>query len=224
MKKIHVLVLILMTVSVCYGQVNDVALSENNSASNTEKPFATYNSELAFEFKSVYNINFNDIKFAQALDDIELKEGPFSNSATLNVTIPKGEYLDVYKLLPVENVWAINYNGNLGFIPFLSIMQVAEKKTKADFAVFDVSPKLKNIDLVYPKEAEVNGIEGEVIMLIHITKDGVVDAAEISEGVEGLNEAALRAIKSASFKPAKYEKEKVDVWIYYPINYSLMNE
>lgn len=224
MKKIYVLLALLMIISFGYAQVNDVALSEEmNPNPENQDAVEAFDAEKTNRFIANYGIIFNNVKFAKALDDIELKEGPFANSEKLGVIVKKGDYLDLYKLLPAENVWAINYQGIWGFVPVLKVMQVTEKKEKTDFTPFDVSPKLKRINLVYPADAERNGIEGRVLMQIHITKEGKVDSAEVVKGVEGLNDAAVKAIMGAKFKPAKFEGEDVDVWINYPIDYFLGN-
>jgi len=79
----------------------------------------------------------------------------------------------------------------------------------------DVKPKvLARPPLEYPAEAAKNGIKGYVIINILIAKDGSVELAKIleSEPSDIFDNAALNAVRSWRFSPAKYKQKPVKMW------------
>lgn len=78
---------------------------------------------------------------------------------------------------------------------------------------------MKNV--VYPKEAKVNNIQGKVLVEAFIDENGSVVKANIKEGVEGLNNAAQTAVKKTKFSPAKVEGKAVKSKIIIPIMFKL---
>lgn len=79
----------------------------------------------------------------------------------------------------------------------------------------DVKPKvLARPPLEYPSEAAKNGIKGYVIINILIAKDGSVELAKVleSEPSEVFDTAALNAVRSWRFSPAKYKQKPVKIW------------
>jgi len=101
--------------------------------------------------------------------------------------------------------------------------------SKVKFIPYDTPPKpiggkkaiLENI--VYPKKAEEEKIEGTVVIQAFVNEHGVVSDWEIFQGIPntGLNEAAIDAIKKTKFKPATKDKKPVGVWIAVPVNFKL---
>jgi TonB family protein len=87
-------------------------------------------------------------------------------------------------------------NGNIkgmdfgAYVPFYQVDELP-------VAIIAISP-------VYPEEARRNGIEGRVIMLIYIDEEGTVKKVEIQKSPSDLlSESAMKAVKSAKFRPAK---------------------
>jgi len=79
----------------------------------------------------------------------------------------------------------------------------------------DVKPKvLSRPPLEYPAEAAKNGITGYVVINILIGKDGSVELAKVLEAqpVDVFNNAALNAVHSWRFSPAKYKTKPVKMW------------
>jgi periplasmic protein TonB len=79
----------------------------------------------------------------------------------------------------------------------------------------DVKPKvLARPPLEYPAEAAKNGIKGYVVINILIGKDGSVELAKVleSEPSEVFDTAALNAVRSWRFSPAKYKQKPVKIW------------
>ncbi len=77
--------------------------------------------------------------------------------------------------------------------------------------------------LKYPDIARKAGIEGKVIVNVLVDVDGrVVDAKILkSLGHSGCDEAAIEAIKSVRWKPAKQRDRPVKVWVGIPVIFKL---
>src|SRR5262245_41493984 len=67
-----------------------------------------------------------------------------------------------------------------------------------------VAPQLeKFVDAEYPDEAKMQGLEGEVVLVIDVDANGNVSDATVSRGAgHGFDEAAVTAAKQFVFKPA----------------------
>jgi len=79
----------------------------------------------------------------------------------------------------------------------------------------DVKPKvLARPPLEYPAEAAKDGIKGYVVINILIAKDGSVEIAKILESQPAniFDDAALNAVRSWRFSPAKYKMKPVKMW------------
>lgn len=75
----------------------------------------------------------------------------------------------------------------------------------------------------YPDIAKQNNWEGRVIVLAHISETGVVELAEVarSSGHAELDEAALAAVKTSRFEPARRGNEAISGTVRVPITFSL---
>jgi len=75
-------------------------------------------------------------------------------------------------------------------------------KTGATGAEEGQGPKvLKKVEPVYPEEARKQGIEGDVIVEATVDEAGQVKEAKVLRGVDGLNQAALDAVKQWTYEP-----------------------
>ncbi|HGY55415.1 MAG TPA: energy transducer TonB [Caldithrix abyssi] len=74
---------------------------------------------------------------------------------------------------------------------------------------------------VYPDLARKAGIEGIVVVLVTIGKDGSVEDAKIYKSLPMLDEAALAAAKKCKFKPAKQRDKFVRVKMTIPFHFKL---
>ena len=117
-------------------------------------------------------------------------------------------------------------------ISFLLVMQcqppIATPPTSngppGKYIPYDEPPSaLSSIRPKYPLFAMNAGIEGKVIVQVFVDKNGRVTETSIMKGVphSGLNGAAIKAIKSTKFKPAKQKGKAVGVWISIPIIFRL---
>lgn len=74
---------------------------------------------------------------------------------------------------------------------------------------------------IYPEMARAAEVEGVVTVRALVTKEGKIGDAIITDGHPMLNDAAIAAVKKASFKPALQQHKPVAVWVQIPIRFSL---
>ena len=100
---------------------------------------------------------------------------------------------------------------------------------KKKFTAYDEAPKpvggFKAVqkNLIYPEIARKAGVEGRVVVDIHIDKNGNVTETKIiqSLGPNGCDESAINALKAVKWEPAKKDGKPVSVWIGVPVVFSL---
>lgn len=81
---------------------------------------------------------------------------------------------------------------------------------------------LASIQVRYPELAKKTGIEGRVIVQFVVDEEGNVVEPTVVRGLgSGLDEAALRAVRAAQFKPGLQEGEPVKVKMSLPITFKL---
>ncbi len=78
-------------------------------------------------------------------------------------------------------------------------------------------------NLRYPEIARKAGIEGRVVLYVHVNEDGRVAETRVlkSLGEAGCDEAAMAAVKSVRWKPATRDGKPVKVWVAIPIIFRL---
>jgi periplasmic protein TonB len=64
--------------------------------------------------------------------------------------------------------------------------------------------RFRNRPPIYPKDAEMRGQHGEVVLVIHVAETGVATSADVAQtsGVPSLDQAALDAVRKWHFRPA----------------------
>ena len=76
--------------------------------------------------------------------------------------------------------------------------------------------------IVYPEQAKQAGIEGRVIVVFVVDKQGQVEDATVSRGLGyGCDEVSLEAVRQAQFVPGRLEGEPVKVRMSLPITFKL---
>lgn len=95
-----------------------------------------------------------------------------------------------------------------------------------EFVVVDKEPEadLKQIqkNLVYPKTAQQNGIEGKVVVRVLVSKEGLPLKCFIqSSDSKLLDEEAMNVIMKSKFKPASQNNQKIHCWLSVPIIFKL---
>lgn len=85
-------------------------------------------------------------------------------------------------------------------------------------------PALRSQELPfrYPARLWRSGVEGEVVLRVHISVAGAVDSVELetSSGHEELDAIALRGAKELDYHPALRGEEPVAVWALLPVRFS----
>jgi periplasmic protein TonB len=74
---------------------------------------------------------------------------------------------------------------------------------------------------VYPAWARATEAQGLVIIRALVGKDGRISDCFVTEGPAELREAALAAVRVATFEPARQKGAPIAVWIQIPIRFSL---
>ena len=192
----------------------DVLVNATDAVSESET--------LENNFLDLYEVKVSDAKDAKIVMDTKLFSEPTVSSESLG-SLPQSTIVKSYKMLAREQMWAIKYNGVWGFVPITSLMQV---KLRIDVkpSKYDKPPKLKaSAKLIYPEAARKMGIEGQVVLLIHIGKDGKVNETKTVKSIPELDDAAIATVKKVKFKPAEYEGKPVSVWVRFPVNFKLQN-
>ncbi len=78
-------------------------------------------------------------------------------------------------------------------------------------------------ELTYPEIALKAGVEGRVLIWAFVDRTGNVTntLVKVSLGNNGCDEAAVKAIRSVKWKPAKQRDDPVGVWVMVPVEFEL---
>ncbi len=79
----------------------------------------------------------------------------------------------------------------------------------------------EQLPFTYPADLWRNGIEGEVMLKIHITEAGAVDSVELtgSSGHARLDSIAVSGAKQLAYHPALEGEEPVAIWAVLPVRF-----
>lgn len=86
------------------------------------------------------------------------------------------------------------------------------------------SPRvISSMDIDYPLSAQLNRIEGEVLVAVFVDKDGAPEEVKLleSSGHEDLDKAALKFAKSVKFEPAELDGKPISSWTRLLLKYKL---
>jgi protein TonB len=102
------------------------------------------------------------------------------------------------------------------------VVDVDRSPGMGEFVAFDELPVLLSIQPpTYPELVRQAGIDGTVLVQVLVGKDGKVKQAIAVEGPDVLRPEAVRAAKTALFKPALQGTSPVEVWVQVPIVFAL---
>ncbi|MCD4731486.1 MAG: energy transducer TonB [Bacteroidales bacterium] len=173
-------------------------------------------------FMEKYDININRARKARILESTVIWSNPSIDSKKMNFVIKKGTVVEMFKYFPKEVLWAINYKNFWGFVSASKVIPIRGKSSAPIFTPYDEAPKmLSTIKIAYPKEAKKNGIDGIVTISVLISKTGLVEEAEIVDGIPELDASAIKAIKKVKFKPGKHKGKPVNVWMDVPVHFEI---
>ena len=84
---------------------------------------------------------------------------------------------------------------------------------------------LRNPPPPYPPASRRRGEEGQVILRVHVGRDGLPLHVEVAESSRHprLDQAALQAVARWRFEPARHGEVAVDSWLRVPVVFRLQN-
>ncbi len=76
--------------------------------------------------------------------------------------------------------------------------------------------------VVYPIELWDAGIEGETVVMVHVTDEGTVDSAFVatSSGHAAFDSAAVRGALAMRYQPAHHRGRRADAWVRLPVRFA----
>jgi protein TonB len=82
---------------------------------------------------------------------------------------------------------------------------------------------LNNPPPVYPPAAQKRGLEGQVVLKVHVLASGQPDNVSVarSSGHAILDDAALKAVAQWTFEPARRGQAAIDGWVQVPLNFKI---
>ncbi len=98
--------------------------------------------------------------------------------------------------------------------------------TTPKFVLYEDPPvPIKQVKPTYSDFAKRMNITGNVVLEVEVLIDGSVGAINVLEslmpGPDGLDEAAVKAVKQWEFKPAQSGGKPVAVWVQFPVGFGL---
>ncbi|MCB9357838.1 MAG: energy transducer TonB [Calditrichaeota bacterium] len=105
----------------------------------------------------------------------------------------------------------------------LALPALSEQDTELDALPMPVGGMTALMkEVVYPKSALKDGLEGKVLISVVISADGKTKSAEVMTSVrEDLDQAALNAVRNIKWTPAMKGHEAVEATVVVPIQFKL---
>lgn len=175
------------------------------------------------EFSETYEFDMRFNTFKEVNKNTYLFLAPGLDMKDLIKPVPRGAIVKAYKHLKNENVWAVQYENDWGFIAsdLLTKIESYEEPLQADD--LDAPPQLlSKLTIKYPTKAKREGIKGEVVLRILVSNTGAVSQVEVEKSIPELDSAAIHAVEKLRFKPAKKYGKPTDVWVRVPLNFELI--
>jgi protein TonB len=82
-------------------------------------------------------------------------------------------------------------------------------------------PKSSNVIPPYPQEARTDGRTGVVVLEIVILADGSVDRVRVVRGDEPFASAAVEAVKTWKYEPARFKGQAISVYRTFSVTFKL---
>ncbi|SHH08365.1 energy transducer TonB [Massilia sp. CF038] len=82
---------------------------------------------------------------------------------------------------------------------------------------------LRNPAPDYPLAAQKRGLEGKVVLKVHVLASGQPDSVNVatSSGHQILDEAAIKAVQQWAFAPARRGQTPIEGWVQVPLNFKI---
>jgi len=109
--------------------------------------------------------------------------------------------------------------------PPLRASGVNDLPSEDEFVYYEEEPvPVRRVEPRYPEFAREAQIQGTVTLHVLVGRGGRVTNVKVLQGVTGLNEAAVDAVKQWVFKPALSNRKPVAVWLEIPIDFALPHQ
>ena len=74
----------------------------------------------------------------------------------------------------------------------------------------------------YPEALWDEGVEGQVVVMVHVTERGAVDSVYVrsTSGYEEMDTSAVRGARELRFQPGRRGEEPVEVWVRLPVRFT----
>ena len=110
-------------------------------------------------------------------------------------------------------------------VPVVSVpFRVASEQEPEPVEIWAVEEKpeiIRQVQPEYPWVARKAGLEGTVYLKVLVNKQGQVAKAVVVRGKDIFHQAALDAVLTFEFRPAKQSDQPVDVWLMIPMQFRL---
>ena len=75
---------------------------------------------------------------------------------------------------------------------------------------------------VYPEALWDEGVEGQAVVMVHVTTEGTVDSVYVrsTSGYAEMDSAALRGARELRFEPGRRGVDPVEVWVRLPVRFT----
>lgn len=95
-----------------------------------------------------------------------------------------------------------------------------------DEPVTDPRPISVESPFRYPIELWDEAVEGEVVLMVHVTAEGAVDSAYVleSSGEPALDSAAVQGARDLGFAPGRRGERRIDMWAKLPVRFQKPEE
>ena len=176
------------------------------------------------EFSEQYKFDMRFNTFKEVTYNTYLFLTPELNMKDLIKPVPRGSIVKAYKQLKDENVWAVKFENDWGFITADLLARIEAYEEPLDANDLDSPPQLlSKMSIKYPSKAKRDGVKGEVVLRILVSNTGAVSKVEVEKSIPLLDSAAISAVEKLRFKPAKKYGMPTDVWVRVPLNFNLLD-
>ncbi len=91
-----------------------------------------------------------------------------------------------------------------------------------EYVYVEVLPEVTHrVEPEYPHLAKQAGVSGLVMVQALVDRDGLVKDVRIVKSIPMLDEAAARAVRAWTFRPARAKGRPIAVWVAVPVNFRL---
>jgi TonB family protein len=124
-------------------------------------------------------------------------------------------------LIGLYSTWNLfDRNPAKGKVTLISIVPaVSSRNSHTDVAEGTV---LYSVDPTYPVDALRQGVQGEVVLQVRVSKDGFVYSARAIRGEPILNQAAVEAVRHWQLSPYRMNDKPSDMAAQITFNFSLI--